>query len=116
MGDMGRFIGAWKGVWRGTVGHRLYVEEIAPTYATIIVSTGEYYQMGYFDIEQGYKKMQGNIIGKDIFVKIDQEQMKMEITYKMNDNDTISAFGKFLPKGASKPYELKTVLRRDKKS
>jgi hypothetical protein len=113
MGETGRFIGAWKGDWKRIVGHRLYVQEITPSYAKVIISTGWVAKEGYFDIEEGYKETQGLFIGKDIFVTFDQDQMKMEITYRLNDDDTISAFGRFLVKGASKPYLLKTVLHRD---
>lgn len=113
IGEIGRFVGAWKGDWKRVVGHRLYVQEIMPSYAKVIVSTGWVAKEGYFDIAEGYKEMEGLFIGKDIFVKLEQDRMNMEITYRLNDDDTISAFGKFHVKGASKPYELKTILHRD---
>lgn len=114
MGETRKLVGAWKGDWRKLVGHRLYVEEISLPYATVIISTGSITREGYFDIEEGYEETQGLFIGNDLFVQIEQDRMKIEITYRLNEDDTISAFGKFHVKGASQPYELKTILHRDR--
>lgn len=113
IGEIGKFVGAWKGDWKRLVGHRLYVQEIMQSYAKVIVSTGWIAREGYFDIAEGYIETEGIFIGKDIFVTLEQDRMKMEITYRLNYDDTISAFGKFHVKGASKPYEIKTILHRD---
>jgi hypothetical protein len=113
MGETGKFVGAWKGDWKRLVEHRLYVEEITHPYAKVIISTGSIAREGYFDIEEGYKETQGLFIDKDILVTLEQDRMKIEITYRLNENDTISAFGRFHVKGASKPYELTTILHRD---
>ncbi len=113
LGAIGKFIGAWKGDWKGTVGHRLYVQEITGSTADVIISTGWVAREGYFDIDEGYQEMQGVVSGRDIMVTIKQDYMTMDITYTINDDDTVSAFGKFLVKGASRPEKLKTILHRD---
>lgn len=110
-GETNGFIGAWSGAWKGAIGHGLYVQEITPTHARVIMSWGEF-QMKGFDIKKGYKERQGIFIGNDLFVKDEQDKMKIEITYKLNDNGTIIAFGVFQVEGKARPYEMKTVLHR----
>jgi hypothetical protein len=113
IGEIGNFIGAWQGVWKYKVGHRLYVQEITGSNAKVIISTGETWMEGYYDIDAEYRETQGVFIGKDMVVRLDQAKMKMKITYSLNDDDTLSAYGEFHPRGASKPYKIKTILKRD---
>lgn len=117
VGELGKFVGAWEGVWIGRFGHRLYVQEISSSSAKVITSFGWMALEGYFDIEDVCKESQGVVIGKDLVVNDNQDDMKMEITYRLNNDGTsIQAFGKFLPKGMAKPYEVQTIMHRDQNS
>jgi hypothetical protein len=111
IGEIGKFIGAWHGTWEGALKHNFYVLEVTPASARVILSWAALRLEG-INIKKGYKELQGDFIGKDLFVKDEQEKIKAEITYRLNKNGTITAVGKFELAGRAQPYDLITVLRR----
>lgn len=115
IGKIGNFVGAWYGTWEGALKHGFYVQEVTPSSARVVLSWGALRLEG-IDIKKGYKELQGQFTGSDLFVKDEHENVKMEITYKLNDDGTITAVGMFELAGRPHPYNLVTIMRRVKNS